>query len=71
MYRPTVGKTSSKDILKKVKEINKQRVAVHTIGFGTLVDMQFLNKLSGENNGISRRVFESLDAAVQASFKYY
>jgi len=63
--KPTVGKTSAKDILNKVKEMNQQRVAVHTIGFGTLVDMNFLNKLSGENNGISRRVFESLDAAVQ------
>jgi len=63
--RPTIGSTNENEILSAVKELNQQRVAVHTIGFGTLVDMDFLTKLSGQNGGVSRRVFESLDAATQ------
>ena len=67
IFRPTIGSTNENEILSAVKELNQQRVAVHTIGFGTLVDMDFLTKLSGQNGGVSRRVFESLDAATQVS----
>uniref|UniRef100_F6U637 VWFA domain-containing protein n=1 Tax=Ciona intestinalis TaxID=7719 RepID=F6U637_CIOIN len=63
--RPTKDDVGTDDIASRIEKINGGRVNLHTIGFGSLVDMRFLEKLAALNGGVSRRVFESLDAATQ------
>uniref|UniRef100_H2ZPC9 VWFA domain-containing protein n=1 Tax=Ciona savignyi TaxID=51511 RepID=H2ZPC9_CIOSA len=63
--RPTEDKVGTDGIISRIEAINGERVNLHTMGFGSLVDMRFLDKLAALNGGVSRRVFESLDAATQ------
>lgn len=63
--RPTLGERDSKTLLKSIKHMNQDRVTIHTIGFGSLVDDKFLSKLAVQNGGKTERVFENINAATQ------
>nr|CAB3257361.1 inter-alpha-trypsin inhibitor heavy chain H3 [Phallusia mammillata] len=63
--QPSVGETNVKMIEERISSLNKNRVRIHTIGFGAYVDMGFLARVAAGNGGASRRIFESLDADTQ------
>jgi len=66
--KPTVGLTEPEKILEDIKSLNMERTNVHTIGFGTLPDMKFLEKLALQNGGVSKRIFEDFEAAIQMEY---
>ncbi|XP_039265384.2 inter-alpha-trypsin inhibitor heavy chain H5-like [Styela clava] len=63
--RPSIGETDTKVIVDSVTKNNQERFNLHTLGFGSLTDFNFLTKLAAENGGTARRVFEGLDADQQ------
>ncbi|XP_073982636.1 inter-alpha-trypsin inhibitor heavy chain H4-like isoform X3 [Rhodnius prolixus] len=62
---PTVGITNLNAIRSTVRELNVPRTAIYSLGFGDGADMGFLNKLSLENSGFGKKIYEASDAALQ------
>ncbi|CAK8696262.1 unnamed protein product [Clavelina lepadiformis] len=63
--RASVGETQENTILERVTSLNRERMNIHTMGFGALAQMKLMEKIAARNGGFSRRIFESLDAAAQ------
>ncbi|XP_073982609.1 inter-alpha-trypsin inhibitor heavy chain H4-like isoform X1 [Rhodnius prolixus] len=62
---PTEGITNVTTILSTVRALNVARISIYSLGFGDGADMGFLNKLSLENNGFGKKIYEASDAALQ------
>ncbi|XP_018419894.1 PREDICTED: inter-alpha-trypsin inhibitor heavy chain H3-like [Nanorana parkeri] len=62
---PTSGVTDLGEILKNVKAGMEGVAALYSLGFGTDVDYGFLEKMSLENGGLARRIYEDSDSALQ------
>ncbi|XP_071499071.1 inter-alpha-trypsin inhibitor heavy chain H3-like [Diadema antillarum] len=63
---PTSGEvTNTAEITSRITKIIDGRISVFNIGFGHGVDYNFLDKLSLNNNGLARKVYEDSDAALQ------
>uniref|UniRef100_H2ZHS4 VWFA domain-containing protein n=1 Tax=Ciona savignyi TaxID=51511 RepID=H2ZHS4_CIOSA len=65
--RPTDGTIESTSITSTIQELNRGRFGIHTIGFGTLVDMPLLTKIAAQNFGTSSQIFIDLNAYAQIS----
>jgi len=65
--RPTVGVTDIKEILKNVTRANKARSRIFVFGVGDDVNTHLLDRLAGENGGLSRYVRPREDIEVKVS----
>lgn len=63
--QPTSGETSTGRIIDNIKRANKDRYTLFSLGFGSGVDFSFLQKLSLQNKGVARKIYEDSDADVQ------
>ncbi|XP_015836286.1 inter-alpha-trypsin inhibitor heavy chain H4 isoform X1 [Tribolium castaneum] len=64
---PNVGISNPDEITKLVTKINQgtNRAAIFSLSFGEDADKNFLKKLSAQNLGFSRHIYEAADAALQ------
>nr|XP_009859948.1 inter-alpha-trypsin inhibitor heavy chain H3 [Ciona intestinalis] len=68
--RPTDGTVSSTAIISAIRNLNRGRFGINTIGFGTLVDMNLLRKIAAQNSGTSIQIFIDLNSYAQISNFY-
>lgn len=62
----TVGETNSKAILTNLRKANSDGVvSLFSLAFGSEADYKFLTKVSNENRGFSRKIYEAADATLQ------
>ncbi|XP_051769465.1 inter-alpha-trypsin inhibitor heavy chain H3-like [Ctenopharyngodon idella] len=59
---PTAGETNPVEIQKNIKKAIGGKFPLYCLGFGKNVIFEFLEKLSLENNGVARRIYEDSDA---------
>ncbi|KAF4107293.1 hypothetical protein G5714_011657 [Onychostoma macrolepis] len=59
---PTKGETNPEKIQENVKKAIGKKFPLYSLGFGFDVSFEFLKKLSLENNGVARRIYEDSDA---------
>ncbi|XP_077308318.1 inter-alpha-trypsin inhibitor heavy chain H3-like [Lithobates pipiens] len=59
------GETVPERIQENVRKANKNGYTLYCLGFGYGVDYGFLEKMALENSGITRRIYEDSDAALQ------
>ncbi|KAI2659039.1 Inter-alpha-trypsin inhibitor heavy chain H3 [Labeo rohita] len=59
------SETNPVKIQKNVKEAIGGKFPLYSLGFGFDVSFEFLNKLSLENKGVARRIYEDSDADLQ------
>ncbi|XP_052465333.1 inter-alpha-trypsin inhibitor heavy chain H3-like [Carassius gibelio] len=62
---PTSGETSIEKIMANVKEAIGTKFPLYCLGFGYDVNFDFLTKMSLENGGVARRIYEDSDADLQ------
>uniref|UniRef100_A0A2K5VKS9 Inter-alpha-trypsin inhibitor heavy chain family member 6 n=1 Tax=Macaca fascicularis TaxID=9541 RepID=A0A2K5VKS9_MACFA len=67
---PTAGVTTPSVILSNVRQAVGHRVSLFTLAFGDDADFTLLRRLSLENRGIARRIYEDTDAALQLEGLY-
>ncbi|KAG0721454.1 Inter-alpha-trypsin inhibitor heavy chain H4 [Chionoecetes opilio] len=59
--QPTVGVTSENVILRNVRERNRDKATIFSLGFGSGADMELLEKISLQNRGSARKIYEDSD----------
>uniref|UniRef100_A0A9J8CJK9 Inter-alpha-trypsin inhibitor heavy chain H3-like n=1 Tax=Cyprinus carpio carpio TaxID=630221 RepID=A0A9J8CJK9_CYPCA len=62
---PTTGETNIEKIMANVKEAIGTKFPLYCLGFGYDVNFDFLIKMSLENSGVARRIYEDSDADLQ------
>lgn len=63
---PTVGETRLESILSNVRRANSDGVvSIFTLAFGAEADYDFLAKISTQNRGFARKIYEAADASLQ------
>ncbi|XP_068085531.1 inter-alpha-trypsin inhibitor heavy chain H3 [Anabrus simplex] len=63
---PTIGELRNSRILAYTRAINTEtKAAIFSLGFGDSANFLFLKKLSLQNYGFARRIYEASDAALQ------
>ncbi|XP_073681475.1 inter-alpha-trypsin inhibitor heavy chain H3-like isoform X2 [Garra rufa] len=62
---PTSGETNIQKIMSNVKEAIGTKFPLYCLGFGYDVNFDFLTKMSLENSGVARRIYEDSDADLQ------
>ncbi|KAK2874900.1 hypothetical protein Q8A67_022053 [Cirrhinus molitorella] len=62
---PTSGETNKQKIMSNVKEAIGTKFPLYCLGFGYDVNFDFLTKMSLENSGVARRIYEDSDADLQ------
>ncbi|XP_016123689.1 inter-alpha-trypsin inhibitor heavy chain H3 isoform X2 [Sinocyclocheilus grahami] len=62
---PTTGETNIEKIIANVKEAIGTKFPLYCLGFGYDVNFDFLTKMSLENGGVARRIYEDSDADLQ------
>ncbi|XDV51336.1 hypothetical protein PO909_020225 [Leuciscus waleckii] len=62
---PTSGETNKERIIANVKEAIGLKFPLYCLGFGYDVNFDFLTKMSLENGGVARRIYEDSDADLQ------
>ena len=63
---PTSGVVDKTEILKNVRKGNSDDVvSIFCLGFGTDTDYEFLTKVSSQNRGFARKIYEAADATLQ------
>ncbi|XP_016353457.1 inter-alpha-trypsin inhibitor heavy chain H3-like isoform X1 [Sinocyclocheilus anshuiensis] len=62
---PTTGETNIEKIMANVKEAIGTKFPLYCLGFGYDVNFDFLTKMSLENGGVARRIYEDSDADLQ------
>ncbi|XP_026077619.1 inter-alpha-trypsin inhibitor heavy chain H3-like [Carassius auratus] len=62
---PTSGETNIERIMANVKEAIGTKFPLYCLGFGYDVNFDFLTKMSLENGGVARRIYEDSDADLQ------
>lgn len=67
---PTTGETNAKKLLTMVKKINEDQVPIFSLAFGNRADYKFVKKVSAQNHGFGRKIYEDSDAALQISSFY-
>lgn len=63
--KPSTGTTDINIIERNVRAANRKRCSLVTLGFGKLVDFNFLGRLALQNRGIARKIYETSSATVQ------
>lgn len=69
-FFPRKGETNPVKIQENVKKAIGEKFPLYSLGFGFDVNFEFLKKLSLENNGVGRRIYEDSDADKQLQVKY-
>ncbi|XP_066213594.1 inter-alpha-trypsin inhibitor heavy chain H6 [Saccopteryx leptura] len=67
---PTAGVTTPSVILSNVHQALDSRVSLFSLAFGDDADFPLLRRLSLENRGAARRIYEDTDAALQLEGLY-
>ncbi|XP_053172371.1 inter-alpha-trypsin inhibitor heavy chain H3-like isoform X6 [Scomber japonicus] len=67
---PTAGVTNLRQILSNVKEAIAEKFPLYCLGFGFDVNFEFLEKMSLQNNGAARRIYQDSDADLQLTGFY-
>ncbi|XP_040926822.1 inter-alpha-trypsin inhibitor heavy chain H3-like [Betta splendens] len=62
---PTSGVTNFKKIQSNVRKAIAGKFPLYCLGFGFRVNFEFLEKMSLQNNGVARRIYEDSDADLQ------
>ncbi|XP_030584614.1 inter-alpha-trypsin inhibitor heavy chain H3-like isoform X2 [Archocentrus centrarchus] len=62
---PTSGETNLEKIQSNVKQAIAGKFPLYCLGFGFDVNFEFLEKMSLQNNGVARRIYEDSDADLQ------
>merc|ERR1711953_687538 len=62
---PSSGVTNDDEIKSNIQESNGEKIPVFTIAFGEDTDVSLLQETSSQNGGISKRIYEGSDAALQ------
>ncbi|KAK7119147.1 hypothetical protein R3I94_021110 [Phoxinus phoxinus] len=62
---PTSGETNKDRIMANVREAIGPKFPLYCLGFGYDVNFDFLTKMSLENGGVARRIYEDSDADLQ------
>uniref|UniRef100_A0A3Q4GIU7 Inter-alpha-trypsin inhibitor heavy chain 3 n=1 Tax=Neolamprologus brichardi TaxID=32507 RepID=A0A3Q4GIU7_NEOBR len=62
---PTSGVTNLEKIQSNVRQAIAGKFPLYCLGFGFDVDFNFLEKMSLQNNGVARRIYEDSDADLQ------
>ena len=63
---PTVGQTVHKVITQNVRKANSDGlVSILSLAFGFDADFSLLKKISGENRGFARKIYEAADTTLQ------
>ncbi|KAM7422639.1 hypothetical protein PAMA_010604 [Pampus argenteus] len=62
---PTTGVTNLKKIHSNVRKAIAEKYPLYCLGFGFDVNFEFLEKMSLQNNGAARRIYEDSDADLQ------
>ncbi|KAM6928340.1 inter-alpha-trypsin inhibitor heavy chain H4-like [Xenentodon cancila] len=62
---PTTGETNLEQIQSNVKQAIAGKFPLYCLGFGFDVYFGFLEKMSLQNNGVARRIYEDSDADLQ------
>ncbi|KAK4008539.1 hypothetical protein OUZ56_013673 [Daphnia magna] len=63
---PTSGVTDKTEILANVRKGNSDDVvSIFSLAFGTGTDYDFLTKISSQNRGFARKIYEAADATLQ------
>ncbi|XP_064603732.1 inter-alpha-trypsin inhibitor heavy chain H4-like isoform X2 [Liolophura sinensis] len=65
----TSGVTSSTKILQNIKTSN-DGVSIFSLAFGSGADFSLLQQISGQNNGLARKIYEDADATLQLTGFY-
>ncbi|XP_018667021.2 inter-alpha-trypsin inhibitor heavy chain H4 isoform X2 [Ciona intestinalis] len=63
--QPTVGVTGNEAIRRNIRERVNGRYSIFCLGFGRHLDHEFLDQIASENKGISRKIYNDADAALQ------
>ena len=62
----TEGERSTNGILNNVKKANSDRqVSIFSLAFGTGADFSILKKISSQNQGFARKIYEASDTTLQ------
>lgn len=67
---PTAGETNLDLILNSIQSKNTFGVPIFSLAFGENADYNFLKKMSAQNNGFSRKIYEASDATLQLTGFY-
>lgn len=67
---PTSGETNVNKILTNIRTRNKQGVPIFSLSFGEGADFNFLKRVSLQNNGFARKIYEASDADIQLTGFY-
>lgn len=67
---PTEGETERSAILDNIKTANIFGVPIFSLSFGESADLKFLKKMSAQNNGFARKIYEASDATLQLTGFY-
>ncbi|XP_055365089.1 inter-alpha-trypsin inhibitor heavy chain H4-like [Betta splendens] len=62
---PTSGERNLKTIQSNVRKAMAGKFPLYCLGFGFRVNFEFLEKMSLQNNGVARRIYEDSDADLQ------
>nr|XP_054586984.1 inter-alpha-trypsin inhibitor heavy chain H3 [Nothobranchius furzeri] len=62
---PTSGETNPEIIQSNARRAIAEKFPLYCLGFGFDVKFEFLEKMSLENNGVARRIYEDSDADLQ------
>ncbi|XP_027858279.1 inter-alpha-trypsin inhibitor heavy chain H3-like isoform X4 [Xiphophorus couchianus] len=62
---PTAGEINLEKIQSNVREAIAEKFPLYCLGFGSDVNFEFLEKMSLQNNGVARRIYEDSDADLQ------
>ncbi|XP_034075191.1 inter-alpha-trypsin inhibitor heavy chain H3-like isoform X8 [Gymnodraco acuticeps] len=62
---PTTGVTNLEEIQSNVRVAIADKFPLYCLGFGFDVNFEFLEKMSLQNNGVARRIYEDSDADLQ------
>jgi len=63
---PSYGVTDNDEIMANIRQsIGDEKIPVFTIAFGEDTDVSLLQETSSQNGGISKRIYEGSDAALQ------
>lgn len=67
-----LGETNLDSILSNIRRGNSDGVvSVFSLAFGSGADYSFLTKVSAQNKGFARRIYEASDATLQLKGNYH
>ncbi|XP_060571367.1 inter-alpha-trypsin inhibitor heavy chain H3-like [Ruditapes philippinarum] len=61
----TSGVTNTDTILMNLRKVNELEIPVFSLAFGENADYDIVKKISIQNNGLGRKIYEASDAAMQ------